>query len=256
MVEEFRKDTVGDLIARFLPPKAYAEQWDIDGLEERCQALFGFLPPVREWATEEGVTPEDMHQKLAEAVEQRFAERLELIGVEQMRGLEKNFLLQMIDMQWREHLQHLDHLRQVIGLRGYGQRDPLNEYKTEAFSLFEKLLVDLRQNVTRWVMTVEFQFEPEDHRFQGGLEPVPDRLQRHRRRLRPLAGAGGPPRPADRRERAGARLRRGRRRRPGRASAARPARLRPARRLGAHQPQPPCPCGSGKKFKHCHGALV
>ena len=82
-----------------------------------------------------------------------------MIGPEQSRSIEKNFLLQMIDMQWREHLMHLDHLRNVIGLRSYGQRDPLNEYKTEAFSLFEKLLADLRQNVTRWLMTVEFRFE-------------------------------------------------------------------------------------------------
>ncbi|GAB5430561.1 MAG: hypothetical protein Devi2KO_40200 [Devosia indica] len=92
-------------------------------------------------------------------MEQRAKERLELIGEEQTRELEKTFLLQMIDLQWREHLQHLDHLRQVIGLRGYGQRDPLNEYKTEAFSLFEKLLVDLRQNVTRWLNTVEISFQ-------------------------------------------------------------------------------------------------
>ena len=89
------------------------------------------------------------------AADARAAERLEMIGAEQTRGLEKQFMLQMIDMQWREHLVHLDHLRGVIGLRGYGQRDPLNEYKTEAFSLFENLLYDLRHNVTRWLMTVE-----------------------------------------------------------------------------------------------------
>ena len=144
----------------------------------------------------------------------------------------------MIDMQWREHLMHLDHLRNVIGLRGYGQRDPLNEYKTEAFSLFETLLVDLRQNVTRWLMTVEFRFE----------EPPP-----------PPAGRlpGGPPRPADRRERDG-----------------NPAAQLPDGALsGDDQRQAlpvdalpdgwertgrnaACPCGSGKKFKHCHGALV
>jgi preprotein translocase subunit SecA len=109
-----------------------------------------------------------MEERLQAAAETRANERLEAIGPEQMRDLEKGFLLQMIDMQWREHLMHLDHLRQVIGLRGYGQRDPLNEYKTEAFSLFEKLLGDLRQNVTRWLMTVEFRFEapPEPIEFQ------------------------------------------------------------------------------------------
>ena len=121
----------------------------------------------RDWAAEEGIANEEIEERIVEAAaDARAAERLDLIGAEQMRGLEKNFLLQMIDMQWREHLMHLDHLRNVIGLRGYGQRDPLNEYKTEAFTLFEKLLVDLRQNVTRWLMTVEFRFaEP---------EPLPD----------------------------------------------------------------------------------
>ena len=112
-----------------------------------------------DWAAEEGIANEEIEERIAEAADARAAEREALIGAEHMRGLEKNFLLQMIDLQWREHLMHLDHLRNVIGLRGYGQRDPLNEYKTEAFSLFEKLLVDLRQNVTRWLMTVEFQFE-------------------------------------------------------------------------------------------------
>src|SRR6202012_4614581 len=115
--------------------------------------------PIADWTQEEGVTQEDIEARINTAADARAAERETQIGAEQSRGLEKNFLLQMIDMVWREHLTHLDHLRQVIGLRSYGQRDPLNEYKTEAFSLFEKLLVDLRQNVTRWVMTVEFMFE-------------------------------------------------------------------------------------------------
>ena len=160
LVDEFRRDTVTDLVDRFLPPKAYAEQWDIEGLDERVKALLGLELPVREWAAEEGVSNEEMEERLQAASEARAAERLAAIGPEQMRGLEKNFMLQMIDMQWREHLVHLEHLRAVIGLRGYAQRDPLNEYKTEAFSLFEALLVNLRQNVTRWLMTVEFRFAP------------------------------------------------------------------------------------------------
>jgi preprotein translocase subunit SecA len=152
-----------------------------------------------------------------------------------MRSVEKNFLLQMIDLQWREHLMHLDHLRNVIGLRGYGQRDPLNEYKTEAFSLFEKLLGDLRTNTTRWLMTVEIAYaEPEAAAHAG----KPDR---------------GPPGPADRRER------RRRRRHPDGLSpqqrealpvSALPEGWDRTARNGA------CPCGSGKKFKHCHGSLV
>jgi preprotein translocase subunit SecA len=140
----------------------------------------------------------------------------------------------MIDMQWREHLMHLDHLRNVIGLRGYGQRDPLNEYKTEAFSLFEKLLVDLRQEVTRWLMTVEFQFE---------APPQPEPGQMFEVHMNPLTGENEAERgflpdnvPSEERQ-------------------ALPVSALP---LGweATGRNAPCPCGSGKKFKHCHGALV
>jgi preprotein translocase subunit SecA len=125
-------------------------------------------------------------------------------------------MLQTIDMQWREHLMHIDHLRTVIGLRGYGQRDPLNEFKTEAFTLFEKLLVDLRQMVTRWLMTVEFQFEappqpPPRSAFEVHLDPVTGQNEM----------AGDLPEGWE--------------------------------QTGRNQP---CPCGSGKKFKHCHGALI
>jgi preprotein translocase subunit SecA len=144
----------------------------------------------------------------------------------------------MIDLQWREHLMHLDHLRNVIGLRGYGQRDPLNEYKTEAFSLFEKLLVDLRQNVTRWVMTVQFQFEAPPA-FEPG-SPLSELVEVH---MDPMTGeneASGRPLPAD----AAADQR-----------AALPFSALPTG-WEATGRNAPCPCGSGKKFKHCHGALV
>ena len=241
VVTEFREDTVNDLIQRHLPPKAYAEQWDVDGLDERIREIFGVELPVRDWAAEEGVGQEDVHQRLTQAVETLAAERLEQIGPEQMRSLEKNFLLQQVDMQWREHLQHLDHLRQVIHLRGYGQRDPLNEYKTEAFSLFEKLLVDLRQHVTRWLMTVEFQFEqPPAEMFQ----PFP--IDFNEVHLDPLTGEN---------ERASGFGQGG-----GGDLDARQREALPVSALPGGWERTPrnasCPCGSGKKFKHCHGALV
>ena len=159
-----------------------------------------------------------------------------------MRGLEKNFLLQMIDMQWREHLMHLDHLRNVIGLRGYGQRDPLNEYKTEAFSLFEKLLVDLRQNVTRWLMTVEFQLRGARSALRRRRprstwsRSTSTRLTGENERERLRRWAGGGVLDAEQRQRL-------------------PVSALPGgwERTGRNAP---CPCGSGKKFKHCHGALV
>ena len=241
VVDEFREETVNDLVARHLPPKAYAEQWDVDGLDERIREVFGVELPVAQWAGEEGVSAEDVHARITEAVDKLAKERLEQIGPEQMRGLEKNVLLTQVDMQWREHLQHLDHLRQVIHLRGYGQRDPLNEYKTEAFSLFEKLLVDLRQHVTRWVMTTEFQFQqPPAEMFQ----PFPiDFSEVH---LDPLTGEN---------ERAAGYGQGG----GGEMDAAQREQLPVSALPGGWDRtsrNAPCPCGSGKKFKHCHGALV
>ncbi len=244
IVAEFRADTVEDVVTRFLPPKQYAENWDLDGMAERLQALFGLELPLREWASAEGVTPEDIHAKLTEAVEARAAERLALVGPETMRELEKNFLLQMVDMQWREHLQQLDHLRQVIGLRGYGQRDPLNEYKTEAFSLFEKLLVDLRQQTTRWIMTVEFQFEQPEPLPSDMFQPFP--LDLNEVHLDPSTGENerargwgeGPSADLTPEQRAALPV-----------SALPGGWERTARNS-------PCPCGSGRKFKHCHGALI
>ncbi|CAN7237911.1 preprotein translocase subunit SecA [Phenylobacterium sp. LjRoot164] len=235
IITEMRQDTVEDLVERHLPPKAYAEQWDIAGLTERVQELLGLDLPLAAWAAEEGIANEEIRERIQQAADARAAERETAISPDQMRNLEKSFLLQMIDLQWREHLMHLDHLRNVIGLRGYGQRDPLNEYKTEAFTLFEKLLVDLRQNVTRWLMTVEFQFaEPEPIAPLSGLTEVhmdpltgenaaqmgalPDGLSAEQRQALPITAL------PDGWE-----------------------------QTGRNQV---CPCGSGKKFKHCHGALI
>ena len=240
-VREFREETVRDLVERHLPAKAYAEQWDVEGLKERVQDLFGLDLPIQDWAAEEGIANEEVEERLQAAIAARAAERAELIGADQTANLEKSFLLQMTDMQWREHLQHLDHLRQVIGLRGYGQRDPLNEYKTEAFSLFEKLLTDLRHQATRWLMTVEFQFQQPEPMF--GLAGEVNFEEVH---LNPLTRENEMAHP-------GGQMTEGQ--------------LSPAQRERLPVDALPigwertsrnavCPCGSGKKFKHCHGALV
>jgi preprotein translocase subunit SecA len=233
VVAEMRRDTIEDFVTRHLPPKAYAEQWDIEGLDQQVREHLGLELPVREWAAEDGIANEEIEERIVAAADARAQEREALIG-EHMRQIEKSFLLQMIDMQWREHLMHLDHLRNVIGLRGYGQRDPLNEYKTEAFSLFEKLLVDLRQSVTRWLMTVEFQFE------QPPPPPAGEMFEVH---MNPLTGENEAERgfiPGNV---------------PNAERAALPLAALPDgwERTGRNAP---CPCGSGKKFKHCHGALV
>ena len=236
IITEMRHDTIDDLVARHLPPKAYAEQWDVEGLTERVKSILGLDLPIAEWAAEEGIADEEMKERITKAADEYAAQREAIITPEQMRSVEKNFLLQMIDLQWREHLMHLDHLRNVIGLRGYGQRDPLNEYKTEAFSLFEKLLGDLRTNTTRWLMTVEIAYaEPEvptaplDNLVEVHLDPltgenaavagaIPEGLSPQQRQALPISAL---PEDWERTNR-----------------------------------NAPCPCGSGKKFKQCHGSLV
>jgi preprotein translocase subunit SecA len=236
IVAEMRHDTVEDLVARHLPPKAYADQWDVEGLDEQVKSLLGLELPIKDWAAEEGIANEEIQQRLFAASDARAAERETVMSAEQTRMIEKSFLLQMVDMQWREHLMHLDHLRNVIGLRGYGQRDPLNEYKTEAFSLFEKLIGDLRQNVTRWLMTVEIQFAPPEPAPPPMYEVHVDPLTGENERALEMAGAALTGGSAEQR-------------------AAVPLTALPAgfERTGRNAP---CPCGSGKKFKHCHGALV
>ena len=235
LVGEFRHDVINDLVERYMPPKAYAEQWDIDGLDEKVRSTLGLELPLKDWAAEEGVSNEEFEDRLLAASDARAEERLKLIGDDRMRGLEKQFLMQMIDMQWREHLVHLDHLRGVIGLRGYGQRDPLNEYKTEAFALFESLLYDLRHNVTRWLMTVEFRFEPPPQ--------MPEFEEIH---LNPGTGENEMANP-------NAQLPEGRL--DGDDRSRMPVEMLPEgwQRTGRNSL---CPCGSGRKFKHCHGALV
>ncbi|MBU2041498.1 MAG: preprotein translocase subunit SecA [Alphaproteobacteria bacterium] len=237
LVGEFRQDVITDLIEKHMPPKAYAEQWDIDGLNEKVKSTLGLDLPLHDWAAEEGVSNEEIEERVVAAADARAAERLEQIGAEQTRGLEKQFLLQMIDMQWREHLVHLDHLRGVIGLRGYGQRDPLNEYKTEAFNLFETLLYELRHNVTRWLMTVEFRFE---------APPAMDLPEFKEIHLNPGTGENEMANPL-------AQLPEGALEGDDRA------RL-PVDVLPVGWERTPrnsnCPCGSGRKFKHCHGSLI
>jgi len=237
LVGDFREDVIKDLVDRYMPPKAYAEQWDIDGLDDKVRSTLGLELPLHDWAAEEGVSNEEVEERLQAAAAARAAERLEMIGEGQTRGLEKQFLMQQIDMSWREHLVHLDHLRGVIGLRGYGQRDPLNEYKEEAFNLFEALLHELRHNVTRWLMTVEFRFEAPPE-----ME-MPEFREIH---LNPGTGENEMFNPAAQNPEGQV---------TGDDRSRLPVELLPEgwERTSRNAD---CPCGSGRKFKHCHGALV
>jgi preprotein translocase subunit SecA len=236
LIADMRDETVEEMVRRHLPPKAYADQWDIEGLSQEVQSILGLDLPIAAWAAEEGIADEEILERIAKALEARAGERETLISAERMRHLEKNVLLNMVDVQWREHLMHLDHLKNVIGLRGYGQRDPLNEYKVEAFSLYEKLRGELNSSATRVLMTAEFQFV--------APEPAPRERELVEVHLDPLTGEN---------ERGGLSLTGD----VGAMTKSRAAQIADLptgwERTGRNAL---CPCGSGKKFKHCHGALV
>jgi preprotein translocase subunit SecA len=236
-IADMRRETLHDLIARCIPDNAYPEQWDTSLLHEEIRRIFGLDLPVADWAKEEGIAEDEIRERIGDAVERKMAEKAANTGPDIMRQVEKSLLLQELDHAWKEHLLTLDHLRQGINLRAYGQRDPLNEYKREAFELFETMLRDLRERITMLMAFVQIRMDAPP---QGDmLPPEPDdaRLQaRH-----PDAGGGGT---------AVAEA-------PSPTKAARAARVNPAdpSTWGATPRNALCPCGTGKKFKHCHGKV-
>ena len=246
VIEDMRHQVCEDLIADHVPRKAYAEQWDINGLAARTGELLGIAPPVHDWAAEEGIADEEMLERLKAAADTAFVEKTGNVDRKAIQGVEKQVLLQVIDTNWREHLQQLDHLKSVIGWRSYGQRDPLNEYKSEAFTLFDKLLSDLREGVTRLLMNLQIQAAPPP-------EPEPAFNPDDYADFNPAAFAG----------QGGAQ-----------GAGAGPARSPQDMLAMSQNPQSAdfdlesfekangrvprnaiCPCGSGQKFKHCHGKL-
>jgi preprotein translocase subunit SecA len=232
VVTEMRAELVDTLVRRHIPERAYAEQWDAQGLQDEITDIFGLPIPIVEWSKEEGIADEEMRERIQDAVDRRAAERAVQYGIDVMRYIEKAILLQTLDTDWREHIIQLDQLRQFVGLRGYGQRDPLNEYKSEALALFEALLLKLRTDVTRQLMHVHVQVD----RPLPVEQPELPRMSAHH--INPLTGedeiaeseaealANAPMNPND------------------------------PRTWGKISRNAACPCGSGKKFKHCHGALV
>ena len=154
-IRDYRHTVVEELVATHIPEKAYAEQWETEKLEAEVGRIFGAPLPIKEWADQEGVDDEAVRERLIAETDKLAAKKTVDLGGELMRRIEKDVVLQMIDHRWREHLSTLDHLRSVIGFRGYAQRDPLNEYKTEAFGLFESLLARLRSDVVHFLMNVQ-----------------------------------------------------------------------------------------------------
>ena len=154
-IGDMRRQVIDDLIAKHIPEKSFIEQWDVAGLKEDMQGAFDLAVPLDDWAKEEGIGEEEVRERLVRAADERAAKKAADFGPQIMRQIEKAVLLQTLDHLRREHLVTLEHLRQVIGLRGYGQRDPLNEYKSESFTLFEHMLARLREAVTGQLMHVE-----------------------------------------------------------------------------------------------------
>ncbi|MFK7944541.1 MAG: preprotein translocase subunit SecA [Paracoccaceae bacterium] len=255
-ISDMREQVIDDIVSTHMPAKAYADQWDTEGLQEAVAEQLGLAAPVAEWAAEEGVDDEAVRERLYEATAAAFAEKEEKIGSEDMRSVEKQLLLQTLDQHWRDHLVMLEHLRSVIGLRGYAQKDPLNEYKSEAFTLFNGLLNQLRADVTRTLgnirpMTQEEMDERERHmvelnaRMQAQMD-AQAQAQAAAEAVGAAALAGNEE--AVRRSAQAHQV----------ASAQNAAELDPEdpSTWGKVGRNAPCPCGSGKKFKQCHGSLT
>jgi preprotein translocase subunit SecA len=246
-VADMRADVVDDLVAAHIPPDAYPEAWDIEGLKREVVEKLNLDAPVDAWAKEEGIADEEMAERLLKAADEAYAERVARNTPEAMRYVEKQLVLQALDHIWREHLVTLDHLRQVIGWRGMGQRDPLNEYKSEAFELFQKLIAQWHEAVTAQMMRIEVRFrEP---------EPPPPPMQFQH--LDPRAAENEAPfgalaEPADA---AFSGVAVAARAAPALGGVAERNPRNPATwgKVGRNEP---CPCGSGKKYKHCHGQFA
>ncbi len=242
IAQDMRHQVIDDLVDQYIPPKTYADQWDGQGLYVAVLENVGIDVPVIEWADEEGVDDADIRERLYKASDEFMAKKAVDFGPEQMRNIEKQLLLQTIDAKWRDHLLKLEHLRSVVGFRGYAQRDPLNEYKTESFQLFEGLLDSLRSEVTQKLSLVRPLSDEEQKVMiaqfmaQQGLGPDGQPLGEASAEQAPSAQAA-PTEPA-----------------PGQPVAGFDENDQTT--WGNPGRNSPCPCGSGKKFKHCHGALV
>jgi preprotein translocase subunit SecA len=238
-VADMRKEVVDTLVAKFVPENAYPEQWNTKGLKEELNRVLGLDLPVDEWAKEEGIADEELISRVERRADEHMAAKVAQWGPDVMRYVEKSILLQSLDHLWREHLLMLEHLRQVIGLRGFGQRDPLNEYKSEAFQLFESLLTHLREAVTAQLMRVEIMQAPPPESPQN----LPFMEAHH---INPATGEDDLAM-----SHAVATLARN----AGVSSAVARDPKDPATwgKVGRNEV---CPCGSGKKFKHCHGRFA
>ncbi|MGL4495544.1 MAG: preprotein translocase subunit SecA [Beijerinckiaceae bacterium] len=233
-IDEMRHQAIDDLVSKHIPEDAYPEQWDVPGLKQDVANVLALDLPVDDWAKEEGIADEEIRERLKKAADEAYAARIEKNTPEVMNYVEKQVLLQMLDHLWREHLVTLDHLRQVIGWRGYAQRDPLNEYKSEAFELFDSLITRLREFTTAQLMRVEVAFEqPQEPQLppMQAMHLDPNTGENEFAMAASALGfsADDGAQPRD------------------------PANPETWGKVGRNEA---CPCGSGKKYKHCHGQFA
>ncbi len=227
VVQDMRHQVAEDLVYGYLPPKSYADRWDAAGLQEALVEKMGLQLPVTDWAAEEGTDQDVVRDRIVDASDKLMDAKLAAFGPDTMRNIEKQLLLQSIDGKWREHLLRLEHLRSVVGMRGYAQRDPLNEYKTESFALFESMLNSLRQDVTQKLAMIRPISVDEQQAMiaQMTAQQAPARIVAPEPVAAPVARLAGF------------------------------VETDPST-WGNPSRNDDCPCGSGEKFKHCHGKLV
>ncbi|MDE0985281.1 MAG: preprotein translocase subunit SecA [Yoonia sp.] len=235
IASDMRHQVIDDLVTEYMPPKSYADQWNTEGLYADVIATLGIDVPVMKWADEEGVDNNDIRERLEDASDAYMVEKAEAFGAETMRNIEKQVLLQSIDGKWREHLLTLEHLRAVVGFRGYAQRDPLNEYKTEGFQLFERLLDGLRTEVTQKLgqirpMSAEEQAQLVEQMQAQQAAAAKAQEDTVARATSSPGGTGATPREGFVED--------------------------DPTTWGTPSRNDACPCGSGNKFKHCHGKLA
>ncbi|MHA6324814.1 preprotein translocase subunit SecA [Roseivivax sp. CAU 1753] len=242
VTDDMRDEVIDDLVDTYAPPKTYADQWNAEGLDAAIKDALALDLPIAAWTEEDGVDHDELRERITKAADEMMAEKAAAFGPEAMRQIEKQLLLQTIDGKWREHLLTLEHLRSVVGFRGYAQRDPLNEYKTESFQLFESMLNSLRADVTQKLSQIRPMSEEQRQQLLDEMR---------RQQAQAQAAADAAPAGAAHAD----------------AEAAGPAVAAGTPLVdGFDETDPdtwgnpgrnsPCPCGSGNKFKHCHGRLA
>ncbi len=249
LVSDMRHTVIEDLVHSCVPPRTYADQWNTETLRNETLRLLALDLPVDEWAAEEGIADAEILDRIMDASDKKLAGKVASTGPKIFRQMEKALVLRQLDQHWKEHLLNLDHLRQGITLRAFGQRDPLNEYKTESFSMFELMLNQLRESVTQMLSLVEFSIDADAGKILMRQAAQPGQVQETRQDPALMGSgvaAGNHPAPGAT---------------PGTVTPFPPAPKKPFDKgdpesWGKTPRNAPCPCESGNKFKHCHGKIV